>query len=320
MKKIFAIITAILLAVSSNAQTELWISGTAVPGGTQKLETFPEGQYKYAGTLLQGEFKIMTTPDGSGNTSYYAPRYPDSYVVNKGLAYTMTRSASAGSWVVPFTEDRYKFVLDTKKQTLKGEIFVPWREVYLAGGACEIGWHAFVMLPFTQDENDPNVFTWTGELREGTNVEEPRRFKLQGQNTWDPKRLHPYTQDEAVLESTQMRHGGDDTKWEIAGNGIYRITVNVFKDTFKAEFLGNGAKDGTTDADILPTGPKIEVNGHTIRVKCPEKINVDIYTVDSIRVAHKSGTDVTITLPKDGFYVVKGKSKHAAFTKKVAIN
>ena len=320
MKKIIITMAALLGTLQINAQTDLWITGTAVPGGTQKLETFPDGQFKFAGTLLAGELKVITTETIESSTNFLAPRYAESYVVNKGLTYSQTRNESAAGWIVPFSEDRYKFTIDTKNHSLKGEIFVPWREVYMAGGACEIGWNAFVMLPFTQDESDPNVFTWTGELREGKNIEEPRRFKLQGQNTWGPKSLHPYMQDEAVLTSTQMRHEGDDTKWEIAQDGFYRLTVNVFKDTFKAEYLGHQAKDETAGINDTSSTPAIEVIGHTIRLKSPEKINVELFRIDSLRVGKKSGTDVTFTVEQKGVYVLKAKSKHTNLSRKIAID
>lgn len=320
MKKIIITLIALLGTLNINAQTDLWITGTAVPGGTQKLEKFPNGQFKFAGTLNAGELKVITTETIGSETDFLAPRYADSYIVNKGLIFVQTHNSSAAGWIVPFSEDRYKFTIDTSSHTLKGEIFVPWREVYLAGGACEIGWSAFVMLPFTQDEDDPNVFTWTGELREGKNVEEPRRIKLQGQNTWGPKSLHPYTQDEGLLTSTQMRHEGDDTKWEIAQDGIYRLTVNVFKDTFKAEYLGNQAKDETADIDNAHAAPTVEVIGHTIRVKSPDRINVELFRVDSLRVGKKSGTDVTFTVEQKGIYVLKAKSKRANLSRKIAID
>ena len=155
MKKSIIILAALAGTLNMSAQKELWITGSAVPGGTQKLETFPDGQFKFAGTLNAGELKVITTDGEQAATQYLTPRSFESYVVNKGLAYAKTRSADDAAWIVPFTEDRYKFTVDTKTQTLTGELFVPWREVYIAGGACEIGWQAFVMLPFTQDAEDP---------------------------------------------------------------------------------------------------------------------------------------------------------------------
>ena len=51
MKKniiITTILAALVGTLPAKAQNELWITGSAVPGGTQKLETFPDGQFKFA--------------------------------------------------------------------------------------------------------------------------------------------------------------------------------------------------------------------------------------------------------------------------------
>lgn len=320
MKKIIMLLAALVGTMNIQAQTALWITGSAVPGGTQKLEAFPDGQFKFAGSLDAGELKVITTNGEQESTQYLAPRSFESYVVNKGLTYTRTRSAESAAWIVPFAENRYKFVVDTKAQTLTGELFVPWREVYLAGGACEIGWNAFVMLPFTQDADDPYVFTWTGELKQRNENVEPRRFKMMGQNTWDPKSLHPYTQDEAALTSTQLRHRGDDTKWEIAQDGIYRLTVNVFKDTFRAEYLGEHAEDAPTDVERTMDGVTVEVVGHTVHVKSPEQLTVELLRMDSVSAGRKRGTDVTITVPQRGIYVLKATGKQHTLSRKVAVN
>ena len=49
------------LFVSNAIAQDLWISGTAVPGGTQKLTQLADGDYKYAGRLNAGELRIMST-------------------------------------------------------------------------------------------------------------------------------------------------------------------------------------------------------------------------------------------------------------------
>jgi len=91
------------------------------------------------------------------------------------------------------------------------------------------------MLLMKQDIDNPCIWTWEGELKEHPQVEEPRSFKFQGQDRWGPKSLHPYTQGTDILKVGQLRTGGDDTKWEISQEGRYRITVDVFHETVKAE-------------------------------------------------------------------------------------
>ena len=166
-----------------------------------------------------------------------APNLPDALIANKGLRFTETTDAEAAAWQVPFAEDRYRFVIDTKNHTLRGEIFQPWGELFIAGGATEVGWKEGKMLLMTQDLNNPCIWTWEGELKRHPEFEEPTSFKFQGQDRWNPKNLHPYKQDADILQDEQLRTGGSDTKWEVKQEGRYRITIDLFYETVKAELL-----------------------------------------------------------------------------------
>ena len=92
------------------------------------------------------------------------------------------------------------------------------------------------MLSFTRDRENPYVFTWEGWLGH-FNVVEPDRFKLEGQMTWGPRELHPFTQDEDIRTATQFRQGGDDTKWHVYQEGYYRITIDLSHETIHAEVI-----------------------------------------------------------------------------------
>ena len=332
MKKITQILVTALVTLhfslfvsKAHAQTELWITGSAVPGGVQKLVTCPEGNFKYAGTLNEGELKIQTTETPEATTKYFTPRYVQSYIINNGIEYSSTTNANGDSWIVPFTENRYRIVVNIKNRKVTGELFVPWKELFMAGGAVSCGWQAFVMEQFTQDANDPNIFTWTGKLANGLGDanEQPLRFKLMGQDTWDPKSFHPYQQDEPILESTQMRYRETDDKWAIDRDGIYRITVNVFHETIHAEYLGIQATENTTGIASPSEGrleeASVQAIGNTVRVKGNEKLHVALYTADSLLVAKKSGKDVELTIPKRGLYFVQATGKRTSLNRKILV-
>ncbi|MBP5506705.1 MAG: hypothetical protein J6Y23_02520 [Prevotella sp.] len=68
-------------------------------------------------------------------------------------------------------------------------------------------------------------------------MEEPTSFKLQGQNRWNPKALHAYVQGTDILKDQRLRIGGDDTKWSITKDGIYRITIDIFNEKVQAELI-----------------------------------------------------------------------------------
>ena len=238
MKRLLIALTFVICHVSlSMAQNELWITGSAVPGGVQKLIATADNGYKFAGTLQAGELRIQTTRKAGKDTRYMCPDLPDALIANKGLHFTETADAQAAAWQVPFTEDRYRFVIDTRSHTLRGEIFQPWGELFIAGGATEAGWHEGKMLLMEQDDDNPCIWTWEGELKRRPENEEPTSFKFQGQDRWNPKNLHPYKEGTDILKDEQLRTGGSDTKWQVSQNGRYRITIDLFHETVKAELL-----------------------------------------------------------------------------------
>ena len=71
--------------------------------------------------------------------------------------------------------------------------------------------------------------------------------------TWGPREFHPFQQDEDILTSTQMRKGGADTKWLVSKRGIYRIVIDIFQETFHAEYLSStrSMNDGTTGIETV---------------------------------------------------------------------
>ncbi len=248
-----------LAAVMAQAQDfqQLWVTGSAVPDGTCELTRRPDGQFRFAGALNAGELKIMTTEYYiKGTTQFLKPQLVDSYLINHGLNYTLTTDESQPGWVVSFQEDTYRLLVDPQARKVTGELMLPWNEVLIAGsafpgGSDRVEWKRDNMLPFERDHDNPYVFTWVGELGTYDNVVEPGRFKLEGQMTWGPRELHPFAQDEDLLESTQMCTGGADNKWHVWQNGTYRITVDLFRETFHAELLYASSNAEVTGVEIL---------------------------------------------------------------------
>ena len=253
------LIALVLFSADVMAQNfeRLWATGTAVEEGSVELTRRPDGLFRFAGALKDGELKIQTTETfQKGVTQFLKPQLVDSYLINNGLRYTVTSDESQPGWVVSFSEETYRFLVDPAAHTVMGELCLPWNEVLIAGsafagGSNNVEWNRNAMLPFERDHEDPYVFTWTGELGIFSGVVEPGRFKLEGQMTWGPRELHPFTQDEDILGARQMRQGGDDTKWRVSKAGTYRITVNLFHETIEAELLTD-AQQSETDGIHSP--------------------------------------------------------------------
>jgi hypothetical protein len=82
MKKFFLLLFVVMTSIyatSAEQPSELWITGSAVPGGTAKLTTRPNGTHFYAGTLTAGEFKFMNTETTGENTHYIVPKAGEAF-------------------------------------------------------------------------------------------------------------------------------------------------------------------------------------------------------------------------------------------------
>lgn len=226
-----------------------WITGSAVPGGTQLLQPYPDGTLRFHGTLHAGTLRITNAADEAAATRYIASRQAYASITTQGTTTRFLSNGDDADWTVPFTADNYRFTVDVAHSTLRGELFRPWTELYIMGGCMAENqsdqWHVERALPFIRSESNPNVWYWTGYLGNYNKNVEPRRFKLLAQKDWGPRALHPFTQDENVLHSTFAAEVDADNKWSINRFGYYTLTVDVFRETFSAEFLG-------TDIDITP--------------------------------------------------------------------
>jgi alpha-glucosidase (family GH31 glycosyl hydrolase) len=297
--------------------TQLWITGSAVPGGTQKLMLFPYSQYKFAGTLNPGTFKIINASTPAAATRYLAPSTEDANIVTNGTAFTTSTNTDADGWNVPFPDSRYKLTVNVNTKKLTGEVARPWPELYLVGGCAECGWTEGKMLPFTCSATNPYLWTWTGVLKKRAENVEPKRFKIMGQNGWSPKAIHPFTQDENVLNSTRFVFNGDnDYKWQIVDDGFYRVTLNLLTETFHAEYLG-------TEAGIVPAKPTADVQissaYRTIIVRSAKNIRVEIYDETGRFLASAAGNDIAVNMDKPGIYFVKATAPGINIARKIAL-
>ena len=238
MRTLFMLIglmTALVLPAQEYSQ--LWITGTAVPGGTQQLEMVSDNDFKYAGPLKAGELRIITTKKVGKETQFLTPVLPDANVANHGIGFTATSDIASEPWQVVVDDEHYRLHVYPDRKTLQGEICQPWGELFIGGGATETGWKEGKMQLMRQHPDNPYVWTWEGELKRHDGVEEPTSFKFQGQNRWYPKALHPYAQGTDILSDRRLRIGGDDTKWSITKDGTYRITIDIFNEKVQSELI-----------------------------------------------------------------------------------
>ena len=167
MKRIYLLCMVMLscLMLSAEEYKELWIVGSAVPGGAQKLEKVSDADFKYAGKLSVGELRVVTTKKIGKNTRFLTPVLPDANIVNRGLAWQETTDVTSAAWQVVIAENRYRFHVYTDRKQLYGEIFQPWGELFIGGGATASGWKEGKMQLMKQNIDNPCIWTWEGELK-----------------------------------------------------------------------------------------------------------------------------------------------------------
>lgn len=327
-------LAALLLActahTAASAQTRLWISGSAVPGGSQPLtrfETSTSGKYtfKFHGKLLPGTLCVQNTETRRPSTVYYAPTQVDANVVNHGIGYVQSRDSLEAAWTVLFEADNYRFTVNPAEKTLAGELFTQWYEAWITGGCVEDNqgsgstagqWQLTAGKAMEQSESDPNVWSWTGELKVYTANEEPNRLKINGQYGWSPKSLHPFKADQPLTSATQFWYcGPNDTKWTISQDGFYYITINVFEETMKAEYLGTTIPDGMHAAQ--ETDAQVSICGRDIRVVGSSMLDCRLFTADGRHVATQSGTQVSLHMPFAGTFLLHVTDGTSAVTRKI---
>ena len=309
--------------------SRLYVRGSAIPGGVQELTAFnSKGCFKYHGKLLPGTFVLTNTEQHRSGARYYKPAQFDSNVVNDGINYTSTTDSTVAAWAVLFPADNYRFTVtptSSSAGTLKGELFTWWYETWICGGCVEDNqtpgagnWQISAGKAMEQSSLNPYEWTWTGELKNYTSNDEPKRFKINGQYGWSPKVLHPFKQDESILTSTEVWYNGtSDYKWSIAQDGFYRITVNVFEETIRGEYFGYDTDGvGSLEPEAKVT---FMVRDRTIQVNSSQVMSVFLISADGHQDASDSGNQVTLVAPHPGVYILHATNGKENFTRKITI-
>ncbi len=221
--------------------SKLWITGSAIPGGVAILTEDPTqvpGYFRYHGKLQTGEFKIINTSSIQANTRYYVPTSEEANVV--GLtSIQVTSNTNTPGWSVTIPDDYYKIKVDAINNALDGEMFPSRDDLFIVGGATTSGWDSGRSVRLTKDIHNPNLFVFSGILKEAESGNDKNMFKLLGQNNWDPVHFHPKTAKETLLGSKYIFENlTGDNKWaiDLTKQGSYVIKVDLLEETITAEY------------------------------------------------------------------------------------
>ena len=333
MKRHIIYILIFLSSFTVSAQSRLWVRGSAVPGGVQELTRFSTtttGRYtfKFHGKLLPGDLYITTTNTPKSSSRYYGPKLVDTNIVTDNADYVIKTDSIGNEWAVLFEADNYRFTVDVYNKQVTGELFTRWYEAWICGGCVEDEqgkgtdqeghWQIASGKQMEQNWEDPNVFEWTGLLKNYTYNQEPKRFKINGLYGWGPKVLHPFSQDASILTASQVWYNGsEDYKWKIINDGYYHIKINVFEETIKAEYLGTELPDGIR---VTPEAKAdIYVNGREITLSSENVMTVRLFSLDGNLQSSSVGTEVVLTAPTSGIYVLSATDGKHGVTKKILV-
>lgn len=303
---------------------ELWVIGSAIPNGIDKLSNaYGLSNFLYIGELLVGDFKIITSPTVDEFTYFIVPLEEDVDVTGE-TQLVITQDAQAEGWNVLVSDPVYKMKVDVVREQVSAEIFKSRDGLYMVGGAVETGWDVGNAVPFVRDANNPDLFVFDGVLKIRSENDEPDLFKIVGQQDWGPYSLHPYSANESILESSDVRIGGDDTKWKIESDkqGRYVIRVNTLYETIEAEYYDIGTRiEKTTSGDLYniintSNGLRIEANGNNT-INALQIYNIGGQLVYSVRNA---GTTAVIDGQVNaGIYLLKVDSGDKSFVQRVVV-
>ncbi|MCW3807504.1 SusF/SusE family outer membrane protein [Plebeiibacterium marinum] len=245
----------------------LYIVGSATPVGwniSEAIALVPDNDepwvFVYEGQLTPGNFKFPVNRDESWSQDFYTqdPADAELMVFNEG------GSGDDVQWEIiegsPYlvTVDLLELTISVEKQ-----IGPPYTNIFIIGDASPNGWNIGSPMGFTQNAEDPFVFTYEAQLNPGE-----LKFSTYKGDWCDGDWLNA-TQADQALDATDyvVRHGcdGDDFKWRVTDEtaGRYLITINLFDKTVKFEkvmlyIVGDGGPNGW---NIGTPEPMIYVEG-----------------------------------------------------------
>lgn len=301
--------------------TSLWMSGTAIPGGKMKMTAPPSGdktKFRYIGELKSGNFGICSTEAAGAGSEFFCPTTNGIDVL--GETSSELSGTSTGSWSVTNASQLYKITVDLFNKKMTAEIFEPWENLYMVGGATPVGWDAGLAIPLVRDNVDPSVFVYDGDISIAPSGPDPNKFKILAQLDWGPNSLHPYSADELIIGSTNILMNLGDDKWIVSPEqqGHYRITVNLFRETIFAEYLDGGV---SVDKELDNTVQILAVNGRVELQSSDMLSNVQLMDIAGKTVA-KSTNGTTVYLGENlsaGIYLLSYTVNNKTFVKKVAV-
>ena len=209
----------------------------------------------YNGGFNDAEFKILSVRTSEpgwdeirATSAYEDPLSSNSFVVEEG------GTGNDDQWqITDANRGSYRITLNLDSEEINFERLDYYPNLYVVGDATAKGFYPWSEdLKFTQDETNPELFSYRGEFTPGS-------FKIHtyiGDFYWGDD-IVPSAADQDISASDYEinRQGqGNDFKWSITEAGIYTITLDQATNTINIILDTDG--DGTKDSeDAFPEDP-----------------------------------------------------------------
>ena len=231
---------------------KLFVLGDATPNGwdignaTQlQASTAERGVFTWEGPLTEGNFKFAVNRDNCFCQDFYTKDANDDNVI----VYNEGGSGDDVQWTV--TEaDNYRIRVDLLNRTffMQPVEDAPFSEIYMVGDATESGWNVDSPAAFTQNEEDPFLFTYEGNLN-------PGNFKILAGELGDfcGEWYRPLVDGQAPIDAAvDQRAGCDpDYNWTVTEEtaGRYEVILNTLDNTIEFRkinlyIVGDGSPSG----------------------------------------------------------------------------
>lgn len=241
-----------------------FLTGSATGDKAVEIPACHGVEYKTTVRLEAGRLMIS-----DGQEAMFVPRFADvdiSYSADSHAPMYPARGAEAEGWSVTIPGD-YSVYIDAATHRYMARPLRLYPMLYIVGGCCERAWNYWdssdcIFLP---DPSDPELMVWQGELRIGGDrsngmPDEPDKFKILSAQSWFSPTFHPYEADAPACGTSDARiSGGDDLKWTIDRDGIYRLVLDLRHETLTGTLVeelqpaGTGGSGGET-ASVNDTG------------------------------------------------------------------
>jgi len=280
---------------TAQVPSSLYVTGTAIDNQVVELENMYDVEFKKVLSCNSGNLLLVNTPTINENTTYYGPLYEDvDLTFGKGfLSQLSVVDKDYKGWSISAKGD-YTIYVDKNNFAHQGRKFSSRKVLYIVGGCCELNWNYWdeSNKRFFPNPENPAELIWEGELRMGTQ-EEPNKFKILTAESWTEETYHPYISDALAEGMSDARiSGGDDLKWSIQKNGIYRLTLNTMAETLKAEYLGPTPTEIAEYTEGTAALYEIDTNSYNVYV-ANGMINVDNSSATTVVVCNLMGQTIS---------------------------